>query len=92
MAAMILSSPAPQFGHRSTAPAGLRLYQDHGTTELDALYPPHQRIVDQIVRDRGWRESGPEVHYMSRVFEGTGHNEKAWAQRLDVPVKFLLGR
>ncbi|MFY7871332.1 MAG: alpha/beta hydrolase [Limnohabitans sp.] len=74
------------------APAGLRLYQDHGTTELDALYPPHQRIVDQIVRDRGWRESGPEVHYMSRVFEGTGHNEKAWAQRLDVPVKFLLGR
>jgi hypothetical protein len=29
---------------------------------------------------------------MSRVFEGTGHNEKAWAQRLDVPVKFLLGR
>ena len=74
------------------APAGLRLYQDHGTTELDALYPPHQRIVDQIVRDRGWRESGPEVHYLSRVFEGTGHNEKAWAQRLDVPVKFLLGR
>lgn len=73
------------------APTGLRLYQDHGTTELDALYPPHQRIVDQIVRDRGWRESGPEVHFMSRVFEGAGHNEKAWAERLEVPVKFLLG-
>jgi hypothetical protein len=29
---------------------------------------------------------------MSRIFEGTGHNEIAWAERLEVPVKFLLGR
>jgi hypothetical protein len=28
---------------------------------------------------------------MSRIFEGSGHNEKDWAQRLEVPVKFLLG-
>lgn len=73
------------------APKEHRLYQDHGTTELDALYPPYQRIVDQIARDRGWREGGPDASYMSRIFEGTGHNEKAWAERLEVPVKFLLG-
>jgi enterochelin esterase-like enzyme len=73
-------------------PKGHRLYQDHGTTELDALYPPHQRIVDQIARDRGWREDGPNASYMSRIFEGSGHNEMAWAERLEVPVKFLLGR
>lgn len=74
------------------APKGRRLYQDHGTTELDALYPPYQRIVDQIARDRGWKEGGPDASYMSRIFEGTGHNERAWAERLEVPVKFLLGR
>jgi enterochelin esterase-like enzyme len=73
-------------------PKGHRLYQDHGTTELDALYTPYQPIVDQIARDRGWREGGPEPNYTSRIFEGTGHNENAWAQRLEVPVKFLLGR
>jgi hypothetical protein len=28
---------------------------------------------------------------MSRVFEGTGHNERAWAARLDVPLEFLSG-
>ena len=72
-------------------PKGHRLYQDHGTTELDALYPPYQRIVDQIARDSGWQEDGPDANYMSRIFEGSGHNEKDWAQRLEVPVKFLLG-
>jgi hypothetical protein len=25
------------------------------------------------------------------VFEGTGHNERAWAARLDVPLEFLSG-
>ncbi len=68
-------------------PAGRRLYMDHGTTELDALYGPYQVFVDQIVKDRGYTEANS----MSRVFEGTGHNETAWAARLDVPLLFLMG-
>lgn len=72
-------------------PAGHRLYQDHGTTELDALYAPYQRFVDEIVRERGYAETGPDANYMTRVFEGTGHNETAWARRLEVPLQFLLG-
>ena len=67
-------------------PATHRLYQDHGTTELDALYAPYQVFVDQIVRDRGYTEAS----YMTRVFPGTGHNETAWAARLDLPLQFLL--
>ena len=73
---------------RLLPPQGRRLYMDRGTTELDALYGPYQTFVDELVRDRGW---GPG-QVMSRVFEGTGHNERVWAARLDVPLGFLMGR
>jgi len=68
-------------------PATHRLYMDHGTTELDAIYAPYQRFVDEIVRDRAYSAANS----MSRVFEGTGHNERAWAARLEIPLAFLLG-
>lgn len=68
-------------------PAGRRLYMDHGTMELDALYGPYQVFVDQIVKDRGYTAANS----LSRVFEGTGHNEKAWAARLEIPLLFLMG-
>lgn len=67
-------------------PDGRRLYQDHGTTELDAMYAPYQRFVDEIVRDRGYTAANS----LSRVFEGTGHNERAWAARLEIPLVFLM--
>ncbi len=69
-------------------PATHRLYMDHGTTELDALYAPYQAFIDLIVKDRGYTAANS----LSRVFEGTGHNENAWAARLDVPLLFLMGR
>ncbi len=39
------------------------------------------------MRDRGYAES----NYLSQVFTGTGHNEKAWAERLEILVLFLMG-
>lgn len=69
------------------APDGRRLYMDHGTTELDALYAPYQAFVNEIVRERGYTAQDS----LLRVFEGTGHNERAWAARLEVPLLFLLG-
>jgi enterochelin esterase-like enzyme len=65
---------------------GLRLYQDHGDQELDALYAPYQPFVDVIVREKGF----DDAHYQSLQFPGTGHNETAWAQRLHTPLRFLL--
>lgn len=70
------------------APGSLRLYMDHGTTELDAQYGRAQRRVDALLRERGF--GPPQV--VSRVFEGTGHNERAWGARLEIPLNFLLGR
>lgn len=63
-----------------------RLYQDRGSTELDALYAPSQSFVDEIVREHGYRDD----QFMTRVFEGQGHNETAWAGRLEIPLTFLL--
>jgi hypothetical protein len=73
---------------RLAAPQGRRLYMDRGTTELDAIYGPYQSFIDEVVRDRGWRAGS----LMSRVFEGTGHNERAWAARLELPLNFMMGR
>jgi enterochelin esterase-like enzyme len=69
------------------APAGHRLYMDHGTLGLDAMYAPYQRFVDQIVRDAGYDASNSAT----RVFEGQGHDERAWASRLEIPLRFLFG-
>jgi hypothetical protein len=70
-------------------PATHRLYQDHGTTELDAIYAPYQVMVNDLVRERGYEDG---KNFETRVFEGTGHNERAWAERLDIPLLFLMGR
>lgn len=84
--------PLAAFNHLSAEladPATHRLYQDHGTTELDALYAPYQVLVNDIVRERGY-EAGK--NFETRVFEGTGHNEIAWAARLEIPLLFLMGK
>lgn len=69
-------------------PGTHRLYMDRGTAELDALYGPAQTFVDQMLRDRGF--AAPR--FDSRVFEGAGHNERAWAERLDIPLTHVLPR
>ena len=69
------------------APDGGRLYMDHGTTELDAIYAPYQAFVNEIVRERGYTPRDSAL----RVFEGTGHNERAWGARVHLAIEFLLG-
>ncbi len=68
------------------APGAHRLYMDRGTLELDALYDTAQARVDALLRERGY--AAPR--FSSRVFEGTGHNEVFWRERLHIPLRFLL--
>lgn len=72
---------------RLPAPDTVRLWMDRGTTELDALYDPAQARVDALMAEKGFRAPG----FVSRVFEGTGHNELDWAARLHLPLAHLLG-
>ena len=69
-------------------PAGHRLYLDRGTETLDALYGPSFEFGDEVIRERGYTDA----NYMHRVFAGTDHSEKAWSDRLDIPLSFLLAQ
>jgi enterochelin esterase-like enzyme len=65
---------------------GPRLYFDHGTVGLDALYEPVQAKVNEWLRGQGWREGRD---FVARRFDGADHNEAAWRARLDEPLGFL---
>lgn len=68
------------------SPAHHRIYFDHGTRTLDALYGPTQRRVDRILRAKGWTGN----HFESLVFPGADHSERSWSARLSIPMTFLL--
>jgi pimeloyl-ACP methyl ester carboxylesterase len=64
-----------------------KLYFDHGSETLDAIYKRYQGRVDAVVARRGYRQS---VNWLTRSFPGQKHNEISWASRVDVPLRFLL--
>ncbi len=63
-----------------------KIYFDYGDQTLDALYPPLQKKVDDIMRAKGWTAKS----WMTRYFAGESHSETSWAKRLDIPLEFLL--
>lgn len=69
-------------------PGRHKLYFDFGTGKLDADYEPFQQRMDAHLRTAGFT---PNRDWMSLTFEGADHNEKAWRQRVGIPLEFLLG-
>lgn len=63
-----------------------KLYFDHGTTTIDAKYGQFQIRADKIISDGGYTPA----NFMTKVFEGDDHSEKAWAKRFEIPLMFLL--
>ena len=64
-----------------------KLYFDHGSETLDAIYARYQKRIDAIVAHRGYRQG---VNWISRNFPGQAHNEISWASRVEIPLRFLL--
>jgi enterochelin esterase-like enzyme len=64
-----------------------KLYFDHGTETLDAIYKQYQDRVDRVVAKRGYRQG---ANWLTRSFPGQKHNEISWASRVDIPLQFLL--
>jgi len=64
-----------------------KLYFDHGSETLDAIYARYQKRIDAIVARRGYRQG---VNWISRSFPGQAHNEISWASRVEIPLRFLL--
>ncbi len=70
-------------------PATHRYWFDFGTATLDASYEPYQRRADEILRKAGYVEG---QNWITKKFEGAEHSEKAWRQRVDQPLRFLIGK
>ncbi len=68
-------------------PKGRRIWFDHGTETLDAFYLPYQENLDAALVANGWRK---ERDFSSRVYEGTPHEENAWAARMDDIFGWML--
>jgi predicted alpha/beta superfamily hydrolase len=69
------------------APGDHRVYFDFGSEELDGRYEPHQHLIDAMMADLGYR---PGHDWVTRKFDGAGHSEKDWRERLHIPLGFLL--
>jgi enterochelin esterase-like enzyme len=69
-------------------PNGKRVYFDYGTGTLDSLYKPHQLLVDEILRAKGYSEK----NWITIEFKGDEHSERSWSRRLSIPLKFVLNK
>jgi len=65
-----------------------RIYYDYGTLGLDAAYEPYQVKIDSMMHGKGYRQSRD---WATLKFAGADHNERAWRERLHLPLLFLLG-
>lgn len=63
-----------------------KIYFDHGTETLDALYEPYQKKADEVMRSKGYTNQ----NWITEKFEGADHSENAWQERLHIPFTFLL--
>jgi len=66
-----------------------KLYFDYGTRTVDALYEPYQERVDQVMSAKGYTKG---ADWLTLRFEGAEHGERAWRERVHIPLEFLLGR
>jgi enterochelin esterase-like enzyme len=63
-----------------------KLYFDYGDQTLDAMYPPLQKNVDEVLKAKGFSAK----NWITKYFPGADHSEKSWNKRLDIPLVFLL--
>jgi hypothetical protein len=63
-----------------------QIYFDYGNKTLDALYPELQKKVDALMQKKGFTNT----NWSTQFFDGKDHSEKSWAERLHIPLQFLL--
>jgi hypothetical protein len=68
-------------------PGTHKVWMSRGTKSLDADYKPFQEYADGLMKEKGYRVG---QDYVTKVYEKTGHNERAWASYLDQVLKFWL--
>ena len=82
-----LRSIWPAYFARLGAPAGRRLWLDHGTQMMDAGMAPHQVAIARQLARLGWRRGR---HLQARVYQGAGHAYAQTAVQMDELLAWLL--
>jgi enterochelin esterase-like enzyme len=70
------------------SPKNHKIYFDYGDQTLDAMYPPLQQKVDELMLQKGFSNQNWKTYYA----KGENHSERAWRTRLAIPLLFLLGK
>jgi enterochelin esterase-like enzyme len=68
------------------SPASHKFYFDCGDATLDAMYPPLQKMADEVMKEKGFTDKS----WITKYFPGEDHSESAWRRRLEVPLVFLV--
>lgn len=63
-----------------------RVYIDNGTCPYDSVYTPYMHRMVTLAQELGY--TGQKLKW--DIYPGHAHNEQSWAQRVEVPLKFLL--
>lgn len=77
----------PDFFARLGAPAGRRLWLDHGTLMMDAGMAPHQIGIARRLEGLGWQR---RLNLETRVYRGAGHAFAQTAVQMDELLAWLL--
>ena len=77
----------PAYFAQLGAPAGRRLWLDHGTEMMDAGMAPHQIAIARRLARLGWRRGR---HLQTRVYHGAGHAFAKTAVQMDELLAWLL--
>ena len=77
----------PAYFARLGAPAGRRLWLDHGTLMMDAGMAPHQTGIAHRLAGLGWRRGR---NLETRVYQGAGHAYASTAVQTDEVLAWLL--
>ena len=64
-----------------------RIYFDYGTLGIDRFYEVHQKKVDQLMINRGYKKG---ENWETLKFEGATHSENSWKNRSNVFLRFLF--
>jgi len=67
-------------------PKNHKIYFNYGDQTLDAMYPPLQKKVDEVMKKKGFTDK----NWQTQFFPGKDHSEKSWNERLSIPLEFLL--
>jgi hypothetical protein len=69
------------------SPRKVKVYIDRGTETLDANYGPYHEVLLNTLSKSGYEVGS---NFLTLVWDKTAHDEVSWANRLAVPIKFLL--